>query len=235
MDRLKEEREFWVLYRDVMAEKGVDISRFYADAAESVKQDFSTPGAKADFVELCISGCSPEILAFLVWLLRHSPQVSNWWQSTLGDRRKRQKTKVTLENAASTIENVFAPMLKADEKIREKLAHSRFLMPKELIAQLRLYARFITFGELLAADPGIHSLTEFVRYLLVGYVKRATGRFCDRNVSGLIGELGEYAEYDEVAQRMWRHRNYERLDEHLSSLADGLNAMGIVMAEKTKT
>ena len=51
----------------------------------------------------------------------------------------------------------------------------------------------------------------------------------------LIAELGGPAEYDEVAQRMWRRRNYERLDEHLSGLADGLNAMSIVMSGKTKT
>jgi hypothetical protein len=43
MDQLKEEREFWDLYREVMAEKGVDISSFYADAARRVKQDFSMP------------------------------------------------------------------------------------------------------------------------------------------------------------------------------------------------
>ena len=64
-DHLKEESEFWDLYREVMAEKGVDISRFYATAAEQVKQDFSTTGARADFAELCILGCSPEVLAYL--------------------------------------------------------------------------------------------------------------------------------------------------------------------------
>src|SRR5882672_11283720 len=111
MDGMKEEREFWDLYREVMAEKGVNISRFYADAAEHVKQEFSTAGAKMDFAELCISGCSREALAFLAWLLRSSPRITNWWERAIGNRRKREQTKITLENAATALENAFAPLL----------------------------------------------------------------------------------------------------------------------------
>jgi hypothetical protein len=234
-ESLKEEQELWDLYREVMRSKGIDIGGFYLAAVEQLKQKLPSPGARLDFLELSSAGCSPEILGLLVALIRYSPRLKEFWESTIGRADRRQSAKRELERAAATLERIFALALNADEETKKKLARSRLLMPSQLISQLRLYVKLITLGERLAADPGIRSLSEFTRYLLAGYVKRATGRFCDRNVSGVLaGLVGPVSyDYDEVAQRMWRRRNYGRLDKHLSGLADALNAMGVVMGRKT--
>jgi len=57
-----------------------------------------------------------------------------------------------------------------------------------------------------------------------------TGRFHDRSVSGLVGEVLGPSDYNEVAQRMWRSRNYERIDKHYSWITRFLVAMSVVIA-----
>jgi hypothetical protein len=58
-----------------------------------------------------------------------------------------------------------------------------------------------------------------------------TGRFHDRNVSGLIAEVTGSTDYIEVAQRMWRGRNYKRIDKHFSWMTRFLVAMSVVIAQ----
>jgi hypothetical protein len=234
-ENLGEEREFWDLYREMYQSKGVDIDDFYRAAVEEWKKELLEHGARTDFAELTMTGCSPVILGLLIAFTRYCPQLKNFWEHTIGDVKEREKAKRELEGAAARLERIFALTLTADDNMKEKLARSRFLMPSELISQLRLYVRLITLGERLMADPGIRSLGEFAKYLLAGYVKRATGKFCDRNVSGLLADLVGPISYDETAQRMWRRRNYAHLDKHLSTMVDGLNAMGTVMSRKPKT
>ena len=57
-----------------------------------------------------------------------------------------------------------------------------------------------------------------------------TGRFHDRSVSGLIGEIVGSPDYNEVAHRMWRARNYERIEKHFSWIPRFLVAMSVVIA-----
>jgi hypothetical protein len=65
------------------------------------------------------------------------------------------------------------------------------------------------------------------KYLFSAYVYRATSRFHDKEVSDLIGAaLG--ITYDETAHRMWRNRNYKRIDKTLSNIADILADFGKV-------
>jgi hypothetical protein len=75
------------------------------------------------------------------------------------------------------------------------------------------------------------SLVELFKYVLASYVKRSTGRFHDRNVSALIGALTQSSDFNEVAQRMWRSRNYKRLDKHFSWIAALLVAMSVAMRQ----
>ena len=58
-----------------------------------------------------------------------------------------------------------------------------------------------------------------------------TGRFHDRCVSGLVSEASGSLEYIEVAHRMWRTRNYERVDKHFSWMTRFLVTMSVVIAE----
>ena len=99
-------------------------------------------------------------------------------------------------------------------------------------SELRFYVRFLNLAQSLRKDTESHSLEEVSKYLLASYVKRMTGRLHDRNVSGLIGEMAGPSDYNEVAQRMWRLRNYRRLEKHHSKLGDFLVAMSVVISHR---
>jgi hypothetical protein len=102
-----------------------------------------------------------------------------------------------------------------------------------VVSELRFYIKFITLAERLSVYAESNSLTEICKYILAGYVKRSTGRFHDRNVSALIAVLTDSQGFDEVAHRMWRSRNYKRLDKHFSWIAALLVAMSVAMRQPT--
>jgi hypothetical protein len=135
-----------------------------------------------------------------------------------------------LENASGALEELFSP-LKAieDVELNTKFAQLGRISPARIISELRFYIRFINAAESTAADTENHSLAELLKYILSGYVNRATGRFHDKNVSGLIAETSGPLEYNEFAHRMWRSRNYERLEKHLSGLVELLFALGVAI------
>ena len=133
-----------------------------------------------------------------------------------------------LENAAATLENVFRGFMTVeDENDRAEFAKIGRIPPSRMVSELRLYGRLINLAKLLAVDTEAHSLEEVSRYILSSYVNRATGRPHDKNVSGLIAEISNSTDYNEVAYRMWRNRNYERLEKHFSWIVDLLLAMVI--------
>ncbi len=72
----------------------------------------------------------------------------------------------------------------------------------------------------LTVDTESHSLDEVSKFILSNYVERTTGRPHDRCVSGLIAAVVNSPEYTEVAYRMWRNRNYDRLERHFSWITD---------------
>jgi hypothetical protein len=132
-----------------------------------------------------------------------------------------------LESAAVTLEKAFGAV--EEEKDRAEFARIGRIPPSRIVSELRMYARFVSLGELLAADTQSHSLEEVSKYILCSYIERKCGRPHDRNVSGLIGEIFNSANYNEVAHRMWRNRNYERLEKHFSRMTDFLVAMSAVI------
>ena len=60
-----------------------------------------------------------------------------------------------------------------------------------------------------------------------------TGRFHDGNVSGLLAEVFGPVDSNEVAQRMWRSRNYARLEKQFSKLTDFAVATSVVIGNRT--
>lgn len=148
----------------------------------------------------------------------------------MGSAEYRRKTTQTLEHAIEALDELFCP-LKAieDEELNTKLAQIGRIPPTRIVSQLRFYIKFVNAAESIAADTENNSLAELLKYILSGYVNRATGRFHDRNVSGLIAEISGAVEYNEFAHRMWRSRNYDRLEKHLSGLVELLFAISAAM------
>jgi hypothetical protein len=76
---------------------------------------------------------------------------------------------------------------------------------------LRMYSRVLKGFDEVARRTRIHSPEAFGRYLISEFVKTATGKYHDHEVSALIGgALGDIS-YGETAHCMWRSRNYKHI------------------------
>jgi len=227
-DGYQDEQVLWNAYRGSRQPRGISIDQLFAEWAGQEAQKLTSPGAREDFAELCKDGCNPQVLTAMIALIRSCPRLESIWATMVGPPENRQKVTRALENAAATLEEVFSGFMAVeDEKDRMEFAKIGRIPPSRMVSELRLYGRVITMAKSLAADTQAHSLEEVSRYLLASYVERATGRPHDKNVSGLIAEINNSPDYTEVAYRMWRNRNYDRLEKHFSWIIDLLLAMVI--------
>ena len=231
IEELAAELTFWNTYRESRQAAGINVEQAFAAWAEEQEQRLTSPGAREDFAELRKDGCLPLVLAAMVALLRHSPRLETVWEMMVGSAENRRKATRGLEKAAATLEEAFGALIAIeDEAQRAAFANIGRIPFSRMLSELHFYIRFINLAESLRKDTGSHSLGEVSKYLLSSYVKRMTGRFRDRNVSGLLGEVTGPVDYNEVAQRMWRNRNYKRLEKHFSWMTDFLVAMSVVIA-----
>jgi hypothetical protein len=226
-DQHREERDFWDAFGESLRSRGINVDQLLAEWAQEEAERLASPGAREDFTELCDDGCNPHVLAALIKLTRASPRLEVIWTTLLGPAENRQKFRRTMENAAAMLEKAFGAV--EEDKERGEYARIGRIPPSRMVSELRLYARVISLGESLAARTEAHSLAEVSKYVLCGYIERQSGRPHDRNVSGLIGEITNSPDYNEVAHRMWRNRNYERLEKHFSRITDFLVAMSAVI------
>lgn len=232
IEELADEVALWNFYREAHRVKGFDIAQFYVDLAAEQKQRLTSPGAREDFTELCESGCLQLALAVIVALLRYSPLLERFWTEMVGWPDNREKATRILQNAAQTLENLFSSFIALENEGKSAEFTKIGRLPvSQLISELRFYTRFINFADSISADTETRSPVELSKYLLTSYVRRMTGWFHDRNVSGLIAEVTGSTDYNEVAQRMWRARNYNRTDKHYSWMTRFLVAMSVVIAQ----
>lgn len=229
-DPYKEEQALWSVYRQTRRSRGIDIDKVLAEWVEQEKQKLNSPGAREDFAELCKDGCHAQALAAIVMLIRNCPRLEGLWTMVVGPPENRQKATRTLESAAATLEEFLGVFISAEgEKDQAEFAKIGRIPPSRMISELRLYGRAIRMAELLAIETEAHSLIEVSKYILSSYVNQMTRSFHDRNVSGLIGETADSTDFNEVAHRMWRYRNYERLEKNFSWMTNLLVAMSIVI------
>ena len=234
IEELAEEVALWNTYREVHRANGTDIAQVFTKLAAAQKQRLRSPGAREDFVELCKDGCFPIALASIVALLRCSPLLERFWAEMVGRPDSREKATRTFEHAAQLLENLFGNgMALESEGKGPELAKIGRLPISAVVSELRFYIRFINLAESLSGDTETRSFAELSKYLLTSYVRRMTSRFHDRSVSSLLGEVLGLDEYNEVAHRMWRGRNYARIEKHYSWMARFLVAMSVVIAHTT--
>jgi hypothetical protein len=222
----------WDTFRQFVTPDGVRLEEAWAAWAEQQKQRLASPGARTDFVELCQAGCVPEILASILALIRFAPQVRELWEGTLGRADKRQKLRQSLEKAATALEHYYAECMPLENPNAKDEANMKRNWPLSLISEIRSHNDMWIFFGRLAAKLEVNSFPELAKYLLVGYVERATGRYRDRNVSALLGEILGPVDHNEVAQRMWRNRNYKRLDQGLSMFPELLLELSLVVSRR---
>ena len=230
IEDLADELDFWNAFRQPYLTKSIDIAQLHLEWAAEVEQRLNSPGGREDFAELCKAGCLPQGLAALIILLRYTPSLEEFWTLMVGHPNNRAKATHALEEAAHTLEMLYAGIIAlGTEAENERFTKIGRVPVSRIISELRIHIRFINFAQRLRRDTEARSLAEVSKYLLTSYVRRMTGHFHDRSVSGLIGEIVDSPDYNEVAHRMWRARNYGRLEKHYSWMVKFLVAMSVVI------
>jgi hypothetical protein len=229
IEELQDERTFWNTVRETGLAKGIDVDQELKVWAADQAKRLASPGAREEFAELCQGGCTPQVLAVIVVLMRNSPGLEIFWKTVMGPAPKRQKTTRTLEKAAATLEEIFGGFIALADQDATIFTKMGRIPLSRVVSELRFYIRLTNLVESVRKKTGSHSLAEVSKYLLSSYVRRMTGNFHDRNISGLVAELTGSVEHTEVAHRMWRSRNYRRLDKHYSWMTNILVAASVVI------
>lgn len=233
-DQFEDEGAAWDVFAEIWAARGVNLNKVARDWAKMEMSNLQSPGAQTDFRELCDEGCSPIILACIQTLMRFSPELRVFWSHIAGPAHQRRKVARVLERTAKTFEDSFQDAITGDMKLPHRLSSQGIVPPKTVVASLRFYSKLLTLEETLTSTGETRSGEEVAKYLLVGYVEKATGRYRDRNTATIIGEILGPVSYDDVAQRMWRHRNFARLDGNFSGLVSFLFAFGVVIDDRIR-
>jgi hypothetical protein len=224
----------WDVCCRIYHEKGLDLNARLNSWAHAQRAGYRIPQITTDFDELCRDGCRPQALAVLLFLISKAPKLEVWWSSFAGQPKTRRSATKTLTAAASTLEAVFARFIVLeDDEVRRKLQEAEMIAPSVLISELRFYATVFAFAEFLRAQLETRSPAQLGRFLLTYYVERATGRPHDRNIATLLTEAQNLESYDEVAQRMWRDRNYNRLSKHHEYLGDLVFSLSCAIFQQT--
>ncbi len=161
--------------------------------------------------------------------------MERFWIEIVCRPERRQRATRALEKAGAIIEEVFEDFIAIEDEMPKDAWNSLgHLLPSGLVSELRFYVSLLNIGEgMEAGTKKPRSIREVTKYLLASYVKRTTGRFHDGNVSGLLAEVFGPVDYNEVAQRMWRSRNYARLEKQFSKLTDFAVATSVVIGNRT--
>jgi hypothetical protein len=223
-------QKFWELHRKILRARGIDPAKWAVKQARRL----NSLDARTGFKELTAHGCAPPLIALFLVAFRISPILEGIWEQFAGNETKRKKVSRTLQKTASIVEGIFHDSLLAeyDRTVSEYRELGRIPV-SELVFELRLYSDFVDLPSRLPVELGARSIPALLKYLLVAYVKRTTGRFHDRNVAALLADVIGPASHNEVAQSMWRQRNYDRMEEHFSRYADFLFALGSVITRTT--
>lgn len=225
-------QNLWNGFSKILNKRGVNLPHALKQWAVKQEQQLESPGARADFRELCQNGCVLEILAILLVALRWSPGFEDFWSNIYGNPNDRRRVRKNLEKTAKAIESLFAlPISLEDDEVTSTLSKMGHISPKQLASELRFYARVLEFIDKIPRETETRSLADFGKFALTEYSRQATGRFRDRNVSGLIAEVIGPADYNEVAHRMWRSRNFKRIGSHFQKLSELLSAIHILATD----
>jgi hypothetical protein len=231
MEKDKDLQDLWNAYCEIWNERDVDLRQVLKQWAIQQENELPSPGARADFRELCENGCVVEILAILLVALRWSPKFEDFWSKLYGSSNERRRVRKSLEKTAKAMEGLFALAICAeDEKATSKLSKIGRIGPGRLVSEMRFYARLLNLVDSIPRKTQTRSLADFCKFALTEYAKQTTGRFRDRNVSGLVAEAIGPEDYNEVAHRMWRSRNFERMSSHFqrpSALLAAIHAIAI--------
>ena len=180
----------------------------------------------AGLKKLTSAGICRETIAFGMYFVTISPRLDLCLKDLFGGRRTRMRDALALERAAGILRRMSDALPNLPEMLKN--------MPSFALTAraLEMYSVMLELGEVACAITGMGSCQEMAKYSLASLVKRVSGKFHDREVSAMTGAaLGDF-EYDETAHRVWRIRNYDRLERSFPVVAMALQAMNNVMGRQ---
>jgi hypothetical protein len=254
-DEFESMRKLWNTLCSIESSKGVDLKEAAESWVKKKRHSLSKWEAEGNFEQLCEAGCHPISLAIAIRAIEVSQSMGKRSLALIGSTRRQNRIIHALEKAANILEELhesFGVLFFQDVKelldkdVRRSiegnprllgtvsavdflsLQNAPALNPATTIRVLRAYVQVLRAPQVIFLDIGAHSSGSLPKYIISAYVKEATGQFHDTEVSALIGSALGTGSYDETAHRMWRSRNYRRLDKKNSSLARGLLAIGVI-------
>ena len=190
----------------------------YGEVIRQELEHLSSSGARKDFELLCAAGCHRAVLTAIVCLIRYRSNLEAFWSVVIGSPEQREDRCEALDNAAVAIEREFASVLDNDS-FTTSLTDMGRIPPARLASELRLYSRLLQISRRLADDMGVRSLEHFSTLIFASYVERATGTNHHGPIAGIIAEAYSRPDYTEDAQKQWRYRNKELLDNPSSAIS----------------
>lgn len=223
-------KESFSALQEVQTEQGIDTAAKANEWALHIKKALAPNGADNDFEILCDKGCHSLSLAASVFAAEFSPIAILSFRAAFGMSKDRVGYSSKLRRAAEILgKTVFSEALGEGIWLKLKSIHELLpAPPSAMIRDLEFYAKLFEFAELVSRNAGIRSKHDLPRFIITSYVHLATGRWHDKEVSGLL--QGDEADvYDETAHRVWRNRNFSRLNRHYCVLPELLLEIGKVV------
>jgi hypothetical protein len=186
--------------------------RWLPEVLAGVEKRLADAGASPDFDHLVGLGCRrDDLFSALLWIGPFA-ELEDTQAALTGFSRSRLKTVLNRMRAC------------ADEvEVLLGLGHSQSLLsggpPSDLARELplvptnlRIYAGYV---EAVSADSSLRPRSSFTRNIgkahLVMLVKSVTGRYCDKEVSGLISAVLDRPAYHAQTHRQWRHEHSKEM------------------------
>jgi hypothetical protein len=172
-------------------------------------------------------GIQKETMAIALMAINMAPGFDHMSRK-FGNKRSRQR-QVKQLLAPIFVLKEFAGMI---GDTMEQFPPTTIAGPNLLISNLQNYAKMLTWADKLEEAFGSNSFLELAKFALAGLVKRATNKYHDREVSALTGAALQKSDYDETAHRIWRIRNYSRLEATCPIAPLVLQAFNSVLSKK---
>jgi hypothetical protein len=225
--------ETYFAFQEVLREKGVDLTAVAREWALQIRQTLKTDEAERDFDALCNQGCHPVSLAVSIFAGEFYPIVVSSFRAAFGISKQRVRYSRKLRQAADILRRtVFSETLREGLWLKFKGRHESLPEPPSaMIRDLEFYAKLFDFVELASRNAGIKSGHDLPRFIVTGYVHLATNRWHDREVSALF-RGSDTEPYDETAHRVWRSRNFRRINQYYCILPELLLEVGKVSSAR---
>lgn len=205
---------------------------FSVALAQKFKQGMVESGAEEELASLTRHGVRPETLAICSFLFAFAPTIDKLWRSMSKNERDKRKQSKVLYEAAKVLESFESTLNLQNISIPfESIKADGFQPPSSLAKTLRTYAEMLHLRERVLKALDANSFLEIAKYTLASSVYRITGKYHDREVSGIVGVMIGDPDLDETAYRVWRIRTIPRLNRSIAILPTHLHAFNSVFGE----